>query len=425
MSVFMNLLYLNGRLGGKRLFAVTLAVCGFVALPALVNAQPDLDAFRSDKKAAAMPSLERPALHQEIVDPTFGAKVTRVSDISQVEGVERLRHYYAKRNPFNADESRAVLISSDGYNWVYDTQSWEPIGYLPLQSSDAEVHWHPEDKDKIFLVDFGSNYNISRMFWLNAASGKKTLLLDLEKEGFVAASGMMEGNPDRAMSVYAVAGKTQNDGKKMAMALVDINAGRVIAKKEVNPRWVNDWISVSPSGKYVVAMGKEHTRIMDRQLNVLHTLPEGSYGHGDLCLTPSGREALVFDGADLQLNGDRNINIAWLDSGKLEIGTRIGWSSTPHVSCRNFDFPGWALISTQGSDSWRNDYPNVDFEVFWLKLDGSGEIRRLAHHHSSREDGGYFAEQHAVTNRDGTKILFASNWDGDEVDQYLIQLPKK
>lgn len=421
----MNLLCINVRLSSMCRPAARLAAGGLVLFCAVAYSQPDLDVFRADKKVVAASKVKRPPLHKEIVDPNFGARITRVSDISQVEGVERLRHYYAKRNPFNADESRAVLISSDGYNWVYDTQSWEPIGYLPLQSSDAEVHWHPEDKDKIFLVDFGSNYNISRMFWLNAATGKKTLLLDLEKEGFITASGMMEGNPDKAMSVYAVAGKTREDSNKMAVALVDINAGKVIAKKEVNPRWVSDWISVSPSGKYVVAMGKERTRIFDRQLNVLRTLPEGSYGHGDLCLTPSGREALVFDGADLQLNADRNINIAWLDSGEIEIGARIGWSATPHVSCRNLDFPGWALISTQGRDSWRNDYPNLDFEVFWLKLDGSGEIRRLAHHHSSRESGGYFAEQHAVTNKDGTKILFASNWDGDEVGEYLIQLPQK
>lgn len=422
MSVFMNRRYLSIRLAGIRRIAVMLSATTFFSVS---HAEPDLSAFRTDKQPVSVPVLERPPLYAELSDPTFGVKITRVSDRKQVNGVERLRHYYAKRNPFNADESRALLISSDGYNWVYDTENWKPIGSLPLQSSDAEVHWHPEDTNKIFLMDFGSNYNISRMYWLNVKSGQKNLLLDLEKEGFIAASGMMEGNPDKAMSVYAVAGKTQKDGKKMAMALVDINAGKIIAKKEVDPLWVSDWISVSPSGKYVVVMGKSRTRILDRQLNVLHALPEGSYGHGDLCLMPSGREALVFDGADFQLNGDRNINIAWLDNGEIEIGTRIGWGATPHVSCRNLDFPGWALISTQGGNSWRNDYPNLDFQVFWLKLDGSGQVRRLAHHRSSREDGGYFAEQHAVTNRDGTKILFASNWGGDEVDEYLIQLPKK
>ncbi|MDF1781891.1 MAG: hypothetical protein P1U67_11380 [Alcanivoracaceae bacterium] len=394
-----------------------------VLLPGAVTAEPDLSEFPSHKNVVDITDVKKPALHESIRDPDFGSKITRVTDISQVKGVERLRHYYAKRNPFNADESRAVFVSSDGYNWVFDTITWEPVRYLPLGSSDAEVHWHPTDKDKIFLVDFGSEYNISRMFWLDAKTGKKELLLDMEKFGFIAASGMMEGNPDKDMTVYAVAGNTKN--KKTEIALVDLNERKIISRKEVDPRWVNDWISVSPSGKFVVTMGEGFSRVFDRDLKLLHTLPEGSYGHGDLCLTPSGREALVFDGADLQLNGDRNINIAWLDSGKLEIGTRIGWGATPHVSCRNFDFPGWALISTQGSDSWSERYKNMNFEIFWLKLDGSGEIRRVAHHHSSRKKGGYFAEQHAVTNRDGTKILFSSNWNGEQVDEYLIELPSK
>lgn len=386
-------------------------------------AEPNLSAFRFDTKRVPITDIPRPALHQTITEPDFGAKITRVTDISQVKNVDRLRHYYSKRNPFNADGSRAVFMASDGSNWLYDTATWTPIKQLPLRSSDAEVHWHPEDPDKIFLVDFGSEYNISRLFWLNAKTGDKQVLLDMEKFGFVTAYGMMEGNPDKAMSVYAVAGKT--DDGSMAMALVDLNGAKILAKKSVPPDWVDDWISVSPSGKYVVTMGKGYSRIFDRDLKLLHALPEGSYGHGDLCQGADGREALVFDGADLQLNGDRNINIAWLDSGKLEIGARIGWRATPHVSCRNLDFPGWALISTQGSDNWRNDFPNLDFEIFWLKLDGSGEIRRVAHHHSSREKGGYFAEQHAVTNRDGSRIIFASNWGEDQVDAFLITVPEK
>ena len=56
-----------------------------------------------------------------------------------------------------------------------------------------------------------------------------------------------------------------------------------------------------------------------------------------------------------------------------------------HVSCRNLDKPGWALISTQAPDS---KYPNHDFEIFWVRMNGSGEVRRVAHHRSSREEGG-------------------------------------
>lgn len=399
------------------------AATALVLLSGVAYAEPDLSRFPTHTDVVAVSTMAKPTLHAAVRQPDFGALIQRVTDIRQVKGAQRMRHYYSKRNPFNADGSRAVILSSDGSNWLYDTHDWTPIRQLPLQSSDAEVHWHPSDPNRIFLMDFGTDYNISRMFWLDVASGSKTPLLDLEKHGFVVANGKMEGNPDKAMTVYAVAGRVRDGSTEMA--LVDIRAGRILARQPVDPAWVDDWISVSPSGNYVVAMGKGHTRIFDAQLQLRHTLPEGSYGHGDLCLAGNGREALVFDGADLQLNNDRNINIAWLDTGKLQVGTRIGWRATPHVSCRNLDFPGWALVSTQGSDSWRHDYPNMDFEIFWLKLDGSGEVRRIAHHHSSRERGGYFAEQHAVTNRDGTRILFASNWDGEQIDTYLIELPEK
>ena len=162
-----------------------------------------------------------------------------------------------------------------------------------------------------------------------------------------------------------------------------------------------DWISVSQSGQYVVLMGGDRSRVYDVEMNHLRDLPLGSFGHADLCLTADGRDVMVYDGADHQIGPHRNVNMIDLASGDAIALLRIGWKSTPHVSCRNLDLPGWALISTQGPDS---RYPNHDFEIFWVKLDPSAEVRRVAHHHSSRETGGYFAEQQAVTNRDGTKI---------------------
>jgi len=393
-----------------------------LAVPA-AWAEPDLDGFRSDLKPVAVSVMPRPGLHKPVIEPDFGARLMRITDATQIKGVERVRQYYAKRNPFNADQSLAILIASDGINWLYDTQSWTPVKRIPVSSSDAELHWHPTDPRRLLALDFGSGYNLSRLFWVDVETGNKTLLADLEKSGFVSASGLMEGNPDKALSRYAVAGKTRSGG--FALALIDLASGKLLHRRSVEEEWITDWVSVSPSGKYVVAMGKSRTRIFNDKLELLRTLPEGSYGHGDLCMAADGREVLVFDGADYQLNGNRNINIAWLETGEMQIGTRIGWSATPHVSCRNLAFPGWALVSTQGAAGRRNDYPNLDFEIFWLKLDGSGEVRRIAHHRSSREKGGYFAEQHAVTSQDGTRIIFASNWGEDEVDAFLLTLPAR
>ena len=60
-----------------------------------------------------------------------------------------------------------------------------------------------------------------------------------------------------------------------------------------------------------------------------------------------------------------------------------------------------------------------------MRLDGSGEVRRVAHHYSDRKNGGYFAEQHAVSNRYGDKIIFSSNWGKGDTGDYLIDLPRR
>ena len=53
-------------------------------------------------------------------------------------------------------------------------------------------------------------------------------------------------------------------------------------------------------------------------------------------------------------------------------------------------------------------------EVFWLKIDGSQQVKRIAHHHSDltikNDSKDYFAEPHATSSWDGTVVLFASIW---------------
>jgi hypothetical protein len=76
-------------------------------------------------------------------------------------------------------------------------------------------------------------------------------------------------------------------------------------------------------------------------------------------------------------------------------------------------------------------------EVFSLKLDGSGEVQRIAHHHSRRfspitpdsDNSVYWAEPHATVSRNGDRVLFGSNWEQDVeqeagVDAYIIDLRK-
>lgn len=364
-----------------------------------------------------VPSVPRPALHKPFVDPVFGTTLVRITDASQVSGVNRVRHYYSKMNPFNADETRAILFSGDGGKHLYDTATWKPIKPLRVTSSDPEIQWHPSDPNLFYYLDFaGNSPNVRAMFRYDVRTDQRTLLRDFSE--YETARGRLEGNLDREGRYYAMLGYK---GKQIEAFVYDLRNDRVSRRLPVTGKMADDWISVSQSGRYVVLMGGDRSRVYDIEMNHLRDLPDGSFGHADLCLTAEGRDVMVYDGADHQIGPHRNINMIDLASGEAIALVRIGWKSTPHVSCRNLDRPGWALVSTQGPDS---KYPNHDFEIFWVKLDRSGEVRRVAHHHSDRENGGYFAEQHAVSNRDGTKIVFASNWENGPVASYLIDLSR-
>lgn len=380
------------------------------------NGERALAALMEGHQVHRPPRLRLPELHEPFGDPVFGTCITRVTDPTQWFGQKRIRHYYSKADPFNADSTRAILVGSSGVHLLYDAETWTPIHALRTASSEAELHWHPTDPSVLYQVDrVGNSSDLRGIYRYDVRSDTKQLLRDFSE--YESAKGKMEGNLDGSGRYYALVGK-QSDGQLEAF-VYDLKKDEKSPPARVTGQMAGDWISVTPSGKYVVLMGGDRSRVYDLQMRHLRDLPKGSFGHADLCTTADGRDVMVYDGADHQLNENRNINIIDLTSGEASIGTRIGWKATPHVSCRNLDMPGWALISTQGPDP---KYPNHDFEVFWLKLDGSGEVRRIAHHHSSRKNGGYFAEQHAVTNRKGTIVVFASNWGDNAPSDYVVDL---
>jgi hypothetical protein len=50
-------------------------------------------------------------------------------------------------------------------------------------------------------------------------------------------------------------------------------------------------------------------------------------------------------------------------------------------------------------------------EILAVKLDGSGQVERFGHYHSTAKP--YRAEAHPVPSPDGRRVLFASDWADD------------
>src|SRR5262245_23360921 len=59
---------------------------------------------------AAAPAIPRPSCLARTPDPTFGARITRVSDQSGFASSSMfLRHFYSKHQPWNADGTLVLL----------------------------------------------------------------------------------------------------------------------------------------------------------------------------------------------------------------------------------------------------------------------------------------------------------------------------
>lgn len=94
------------------------------------------------------------------------------------------------------------------------------------------------------------------------------------------------------------------------------------------------------------------------------------------------------------------------------------------------DRPEWVLISTSIGKSGRGKGKGIeitdpfDYEIFFVKLDGSLQVKRVAHSRSRRTESGklndYWNEPHATTDKTGNLILFSSPWvvNGIATDTY-------
>ena len=96
-----------------------------------------------------------------------------------------------------------------------------------------------------------------------------------------------------------------------------------------------------------------------------------------------------------------------------------------HASTRNINRPGWVFVSYEGTYAKvagsRGRAPFYQ-EVVALRIDGSGEIRRIAQ--TRNVVGDYISETHASPSPDGSQVIWSSNWGkaGGPVADYVSKV---
>jgi hypothetical protein len=398
----------------------------------------DFDLVRGTA-VVAVPAMEEPPARQWFRDPAFGTCLVRVTDRGQDLAPDDtstgMVNEYARVDSFNADGSWLLVRGTDGTWYLYDAQSFQPLGPVALA---AEPRWDAQDPDLVYFTDETS------LLSLDVESEEVTTVHDFAGDfpgqSLAAVWTRYEGRPSHDSRFWGLMAE-DSDWEPVAFVVYDRQRDEVTTRDLRGMPGVAegiDHVTISPLGTYFLAsfdrycdhgqLGSDgdpcglmvYGRDLASGRGLLRII-----GHYDVALDGEGREVVIYQDIDTD-------EIAMLDlaSGAVTPLWTIDFRYTAiglHFSGLAYDRPGWAVVSTHDNDPATHTW--MDDQVFLVELMAGGRVVRLAHTHSVVEDEealDYWAEPHASTNRDLTRIVFSTNWGRSgtgEVEMYLMALP--
>jgi hypothetical protein len=362
------------------------------------------------------PTGATPAYLAPFAESLSGNTVTRISD-QNVFGTsgQNLRHNYSTDQPWNSDET---LIKLAGYPAaILDANTYELLRWADIPSTGKWANTNPN-------IIYGTSGNSFVAY--NVTSNTTNTLRTFS--GYSSISfGYGEGNLSNDDRYIGFIGSSNGD---RIYIVYDILNDVITGERNVGSGGDLDWFSVSASGNYAVAAWRPDGtgpnagyKVYDITLTTEQHLNDNT-AHSDFGIDANGNDVIVAYGYEPEWNQGFYLKYIRLDTGEVTpLFSYPGGIWGGHVSTRNIDRPGWAYIS----EGCCTDNPVAPREIFAIKLDNSNTIERFAKHHSDY-DAGYGHEAQAVPNRDGTKVLFASNWNnafgGNYAPAWIVEAPQ-
>jgi hypothetical protein len=379
------------------------------------------------------PSVARPGYLSPIIDPTFNTKVTRISDQTAFNSTKQyLRHDYSRHQVWNSDGTLLLLDYGD-YPWyLVDGVTYKLIRpvYLPFYSL-----WSHSNPKIVYGTYAVPGYQRTQLVSCNIDTCNSntpsmlTVIHDFRDEGFSFISiGQNNGNLSNDDRYAPIVGL--KEGRTYVMVFDMVNRAIFSTLDLGDLAGYMPVALMSQSGNYVVIefgsnLNTRGIEVYDRNLAFQRNILKG-VSHADVGYDIYGNEVWV--------------GAIFTDPGKLLVARRLdgggeyiltndapGWRSSGHVSCRNVLRPGWCYMSDDGELTNILGYD----EVFAMKI-GPEKIGmtavtyRFAHlHHTAIPTCGYACAPMAVPSPNGSKVLFASDWNGGPsapVYSYVVEM---
>ncbi len=368
-----------------------------------------------------IPAMTKPAKGVPYSDPTYGTRIVRVTNHAAEAPVGFARNDYARRQPFNADDSLQLIIANDGAWHVYRTADNAYVKRLDGLAGDAEPQWHPTDPARLYyLPTNGVGMQVRELNVTTLASrvvGDLGARLRARWPTAHAAWTKAEGSPS-ADARYWCFMVDDSAWRSLGVICWDMSTDQIVGWRNTGGNRP-DHVSMSPSGAWCEISGDD-TRAYSRDFATSRLLLNRSE-HSDLALDAQGRD--VYVAVDYGSNAGSVMMVDMATGVRTDLfPTYLAGSVTAlHISGKAFARSGWVLVSTyadSGAFQW------LHRKLFALELTANPRIYQLAHTRTA--SNGYFTEPHAAVNRDFTRVVFNSNWGTptEDVDAYRIDLDR-
>lgn len=366
------------------------------------------------------PEMELPAYLETATDPSFGTTFVRmtVPESAMGAGIVCKRayctHRYSSAQAWNADQSLLVIVNGCNGLCFFDGQTYAP---LFRRQRAGECEWHPVDPKLMICT---SEQRIS--LWSPRDNVDTPVF---ESNAYRQLQfGPYKGNPSwdgHRMVVRAL----DNDDALVAFAydLVERRKFPDIKLAEVPGK--NSYCGISPLGAYIFCQQSlgdfsDQAFIFDVEGKPVQSWTEHHRpGHGDMTVDSDGSE--VYVGISKSPPDKYQVIKRRLKDGLVTALAPPG--EIQHASTRAIRRPGWVFLSYAGvvglPPQRRASFIQ---EVIALRIDGSGEIRRIAQTRNAPDN--YWAETHASPSPDGSQIIWSSNWGqvGGPVFEFVSRL---
>ena len=370
------------------------------------------------------PPMPEPSYLQPVRDPAFGTIIVRISEPGRAMGAsgrcgpQYCTHRYSTAQAWNADQSLLVLENGCGGGCFLDGRSYKPLFRRDMPN---ECEWHPVDPSAMICVADQAVY-----VWAPRTNRIESII---PLEGFRQAQfGPYKGNPSASGERIVV--RAQDDrGREVAFA-VDVTSGLLHPPIQLDTiPGTNNFCSISASGSYIVCgqelpEERETLHVFTAEgVPVQHWIEHHRPGHGDLTTDPNGDD--VYVGISKSEPDLFHVIKRRLRDGLVT--DLLPYGQISHASLRNTQRPGWAFLTFTGTredveGTPQNGKASFYQEIVALRIDGSGELRRLLQTRNAQAD--YWSETHASPSPDGSRVIWSSNWGhaGGPVSDYVAEV---